>query len=922
MKKIYLIFIIIGLLTVSNSFSQQSFYKAPTGTSTTNVRAPNGTSAHAYMRGCFIVPASELNGIATVTALNAIGFNLVSGCGTAPVNGTVQIYLENTSDPIYLKGTTWSNVISSMTSVYNNSMVIPQTAGATTITLMLPSNFTYTGGGLYVAYDWYSPGPYETGPTIANYESQINIVNGGASNNSASSAPAALTTTNFRPNFNFGYINTFTNEISVQNVISHGKIPIAPSTPYSFGVIVKNMASVAATNATVNLAMSGANTFTTTTTVASIPAGGTVLVNMPAFTPTAQGASTITASVPSDQNNANNTGVANQSVTCEMLALAQPSSAVNNYSVGVGFTSGGASILLRFTPVVNSTIVAVDLGIGSDPSNIGKSVFGLLANNAGGYMASTNTLVLTAAHLNKFVTFFFANPIALTGGVSYHAGLSQPVGGHFPYAVLPANYIPNNYYFQSGVLAGFLISFTQNYGMFGFEPIFQNGINLSVTSSTICSGNSTTLTANSSMANYTWSPVSSSASSIVVTPSVSTMYVVTSYSGSSCFAKKAGFVTVNITPTITVPNGGICPSPGTYTFMPTGAASYTYSSGSNTVNPAVTTVYTVVGSSTAGCISNVVTPTVFVVANQAALTVSINAPAAICLGQSATLTGVGAASYSWSTTQTINPIVVAPTVPNTYAVLGTVGSCTAFVQQLLNVNPNPTITTVSTNNVFCDGGSPVIITASGANSYTWNTSATTNSIAVTPTSVVTYSVAGSDGNGCIGSKLVTIGNAPSPTVTGSTSSPTICINQSATLTATGGLSYVWAPNTSTTNIAIVSPTVTKTYTVTGYDINGCSSTYTILQVVDPCAGLKEINGVVVKAVIYPNPNNGIFNISMSVISENTTIEIYNTMGQLMLAQPINATITTVNINQFSNGVYFAKIKQGTQVIETMRVIKN
>lgn len=180
------------------------------------------------------------------------------------------------------------------------------------------------------------------------------------------------------------------------------------------------MAGVAATNAIVNLSMSGENTFTTTTTIPSIPAGGTIQVNMPAFTPTTQGASTITVSVPADQNNANNQAVANQSVTCEMMALAQPSSAVNNYSVGVGFTSSGASILLRFTPAVTSTIVGIDLAIGNDPSNVGKSVFGLLASNTGAFMAATNTLVLTSAHLNKMVTFFFANPVQLTGGIAYH----------------------------------------------------------------------------------------------------------------------------------------------------------------------------------------------------------------------------------------------------------------------------------------------------------------------------------------------------------------------------------------------------------------------------------------------------------------------------------------------------------------------
>lgn len=922
MKKIYSILTIIVLLSTFKGFSQQSYFKAPAGTATTTVRVPNGTSAHGYVRGCFVIPASELCGISTVTALNSVGFCLVNGCGSAAVTGSIQIYLQNTNDVTYSKGTLWSSAVSPMTSVYNSTMTIPLTAGTTTINLPLPTGFTYTGGGLYVAYDWASTGPFETGPTIANSQAAINITFGGASQSSNSTPPATMVNTNTRPNFNLGYINTFTNEISIETIISHGKIPMIPTSPYTFSVVAKNQGSVAATNVTLNLAMSGVNAFATSTTVASIPANGTVIAMFPGFTPTMQGTSAITISALPDDNNCNNTAVVNQSVTCEVLSLGQPSNAVNVYSLGVGYNAGGSSIVMRFkTSALTSSVYAVDCGIGSDPSNVGKPVFAILLNNFGGLLAASNTLILTAAHLNKFITFYFPNSISLSNATFYHVGLSQPTGPHFPYAVMPSTYIPNNFFFQSGQLGGFVASFAQNFGIFSFEPIFENGITLSVNSATICSGNSVTLTANSSLNNYSWTPTASTASQIVVTPSVTTLYEVYTSTAATCFAKKGANVTVNITPTITVPNGGICPTPGSFTFQPTGAATYTYLPAGPINSPTATTQYTVVGSSTAGCISNVATPSI-IVTNTVVL--SVVSPSAICIGKSGTLTASGASSYSWTTSpgSTLNPIIVSPTIPNSYGLYGTVGSCTAFTTVFLNVNPNPTVTIAPSRIVYCVDNGPTTMTASGAATYSWNTGSTTNTAAATPTSVITYSVLGTDVNGCIDVEYFTLGPASSPTVTASTSNGTICINGTATITAVGALSsYSWTGNTSTTSIAIVSPTATTVYTVTGFNPNTCYGTYTITQFVDPCVGVKEIGANSIKVVIYPNPNTGAFNISVGTVSEHMSIELYNVMGDLMHLQQISNSNTAIDMSRLANGVYLAKIKEGSQVIETMRVIK-
>ena len=710
MKKIYFILSTIVFLNYL-AHAQQAYYKAPAGTATSTARAPNGTSAHTALKGCFLVTATELTGIATVTAINGFGFNLTRGTGSTAVTGTIQVYLQNTSDITFQKGNNWSSAITNMSSVYNNTVTIPVSNTPTVMNVLLPSNFTYTGGGLYVAYEWVTSGPVETTTNIATYQSEINMNPGGASSNSATApAPNTLGLTNFRPNFNFGFINTWTNEASIEQLVGHGKIPLTMNSPYSFSVVVKNNATVTMTNVTVNMAMSGANTFTSTTNIPSIAAGGTTYIGLTPFTPTAQGLSTITVSLLPDENNFNNTQITTQSVTCDVLAFGPPSVTPVTYSTGVGFQTGSGSILNRIRPTINSTLVAVDIAISSDNSNIGKPLFGLVTTSTGILLATSNTVVITAQDLNKFKRFFFPNPVAMLGNGSYHVGLSQPTFPQFPLGSTPANYVPANTYYQSGVTGnGFAIALNQNLGKFGIEAVYDNGIPLTVNSATICSGNSVTLTA-SGAPTYSWTTGATS-NSIVVSPNTPTTYVVTGYS-LNCSAQKLANVHVNITPTISVPNGGICPAPGSHTFVPTGGAStYTYSSGSNIVTPSVTTIYTVVGTSSAGCISNVVTPTVFV---QNAATVSILGPTSICAGKSATLQATGAVNYTWSTTQTTGSIVVSPTVANTYAVLGALGTCTSYVTTLITINPNPTISVASTATTYCIGGGPVTLTASGA----------------------------------------------------------------------------------------------------------------------------------------------------------------------------------------------------------------
>jgi hypothetical protein len=264
----------------------------------------------------------------------------------------------------------------------------------------------------------------------------------------------------------------------------------------------------------------------------------------------------------------------------------------------------------------------------------------------------------------------------------------------------------------------------------------------------ICSGNSTTLTANGNVSTYNWVSGPAAASN-VVSPSVATTYSVTGTNSLGCISNMATqAVTVNITPTVSVNNGTICAG-NSFTINPSGASTYTIEGGNAVVSPSANTSYTVRGTSAAGCIS----------ANTATSNLTVNATpiisagnGTICSGNSFTITPSGAATYTIEG----GNAVVSPTTNTSYTIVGTssagcLSSNTATSD--VAVNPIPNVTAASNTTLICIGQSATL-TASGADSYTWNTASSNTSIVVSPTATTVYTVTGVDANGCENTAVV------------------------------------------------------------------------------------------------------------------------------------------------------------------------
>ncbi|MBP5650580.1 MAG: T9SS type A sorting domain-containing protein [Bacteroidales bacterium] len=261
-------------------------------------------------------------------------------------------------------------------------------------------------------------------------------------------------------------------------------------------------------------------------------------------------------------------------------------------------------------------------------------------------------------------------------------------------------------------------------------------------------------------ANTTGGSVLSSENSYT-TPSINTTtnYYVASYnSNTGCSsARQLVTATINQIPSVSISAVNPICAGESVTLTANGATSYSWNNnlgeGNNKqVSPNANTTYTVIGTDANGCTNTAsVTVTVKQLPN-----VSINAVDPLCAGESATLIANGATSYSWDNNLGDgNNKQVTPGITTTYNVTGTNNGCsnTASVTVTVNQLPNVSIDAV---NPLCAGESATLI-ADGATSYNWDHNlGEGNNKQVTPGTTTTYTVIGTNANGCSNTASVTV----------------------------------------------------------------------------------------------------------------------------------------------------------------------
>jgi hypothetical protein len=321
------------------------------------------------------------------------------------------------------------------------------------------------------------------------------------------------------------------------------------------------------------------------------------------------------------------------------------------------------------------------------------------------------------------------------------------------------------------------------------------GPTITVPPITICQGGSGTLTASSSTAGGTWTwslngNILGSGSTLSVNPTTNTTYTV-EYSANGCTGTSTVLVSVEPTPQPQIVNDSVCLGQTGTLFVSNVSAGGTYlwSTGATTASlsaaPTTNTTYSVVYTSSNGCVAPSVSGDIIVKPNPIVSVVNDT----ICIGSSTTITStvdLSGGTYAWSPLpSTSNSITVTPNSTSTYTVIYTLQGCTDTASATVVVNPIPVASTSNTTICFGD----VATLNASANlpngTYLWSTTETTSSIQVSPATTTTYSVAYTLNNCTSPSVNAIVTVNPIPVVT--LSSATICEGDNVTLTATPNL---------------------------------------------------------------------------------------------------------------------------------------
>ena len=274
-------------------------------------------------------------------------------------------------------------------------------------------------------------------------------------------------------------------------------------------------------------------------------------------------------------------------------------------------------------------------------------------------------------------------------------------------------------------------------------------------------------------------------------------------------------------------------------------AAFLWSNGSENAEfsdiPMQTTTYAVTATNHFGCTA----AADYSVTVEAIPMVSISVSAGeLCIGQSAVLTAEGnAESYLWNIVPTsiAASIEVSPQVDTRYILTGySEHSCAASDTVEISVHPLPSDQIAVSSATICYGESAVL-SLSGDNTCQWTApaeiaGAALSQITVTPTETTDYKVVITNQFGCVDSLQTTIEVIPPQELT-LTPDTSICEGESLTLVVSGSWNYSWSTG-ATGNQVVVSPITNTTYVVSSTDLNGCTTTASVMVEVRPTFALE------------------------------------------------------------------------------------
>lgn len=468
----------------------------------------------------------------------------------------------------------------------------------------------------------------------------------------------------------------------------------------------------------------------------------------------------------------------------------------------------------------------------------------------------------------------------------------------------------------------------------------------------ICSGESVTLTASGGVT-YNWVGLPGNGNTQTVSPTANTTYTVTAVGANGCVSQTPATITIQVSQPITVQNATLlkCYQAGGINYdlthaqtQITTAPGVTFSyylnisdanaGNMNTIaNPASfnstgnQTIYVLVISGGCRYVVNLqllATPeTTLTLAQPQQITcntpqVTLNASASVIPAGSTIAWAAAGGGNIVSGANTLTPVVNAGgTYTLTVTNVNQPGNLNCTYTSNVTVTQNTTLpvaTVTAPVQQICPGES-VTLTATGGVTYNWvNLTGNGNTQVVSPANTTVYQVFAVGANGCISANPATITIVVGPPVAILAASKSkICVGESVTLTATGGVTYEWLGLPGNGSTQVVSPTATTTYSVFALGGNGCkvaTPTSITIEVVPAIEStLKDVyacagDSGILDAGSGPNYtylwNTGATTQTISVNTPGTySVTINNgTCSKVFSAQLINPTLP-----QFTNVTY-------------------
>ena len=425
--------------------------------------------------------------------------------------------------------------------------------------------------------------------------------------------------------------------------------------------------------------------------------------------------------------------------------------------------------------------------------------------------------------------------------------------------------------------------------------------------STVCAGESVVFSGNGAE-NYDWS--GDVQNNLPFVPSASGLFSVVGTDQNGCQNYDEVSITVHALPVVlaTASDSEICQNE---TLILSGQGALTYSWNNDVENgvsfsPEQSGEYQVTGTDENGCQNSDI---VSVIVNNLPLVSAFASNQEVCFNDSITLEGGGAETYSWDN-GVINAIPFAVTQSNNFTVTGTdANGCSNQAQITIDVNPLPMVEAMSTSDAICYSDE-VILFGSGAVDFSWS-NGVQDGVPFSPSETMSYTVVGTDANGCTNNAQIeiTVNSLPEVTVT----------FENGILSAEMFSTYQWifnGLNISGQQSQSWTPIINGYYAVTVVNENGCSATSDQILVI--ASGVTEQEELATD--IYPNPFSEVINFRKP-FEESITVELFNAAGSLVLSTYLPAGQNSLNMADYAPGFYSLKLIASNK-FNVYRLIKN